>query len=186
MHSVSAWCCMCVCVCLWVWRKAPKTNTSGMPPAERGLRGWMCVYGSVLAARGREPVQNNGTTLECGTAGNILSQTRGSRGVWGGALCRKTFFGKTVFFLYQDGRHPARPLTPLCGWQPNADACNRLSFDCFHFHTTTKLEDHVPWNISQTCDSFTENLYPNVRASTVAASKSQWIWSVSISLQAVH
>lgn len=32
------------------------------------------------------------------------------------------------------------------------------------FYTLAKLEDHVSWNISQTCDSFTEkkNLHPNV------------------------
>lgn len=29
----------------------------------------MCVYGRVLAGRGRDPVQNNGTAVECGAAG---------------------------------------------------------------------------------------------------------------------
>lgn len=47
-----------------------------MPPAERGLQGWTCVYGRALAGRARDPVQNNGATVECSTAGNILSQTQ--------------------------------------------------------------------------------------------------------------
>jgi len=46
----------------------------------------------------------------------------------------------------------------LFNWQHYIDPCNRRSFESFSFHTTTKLEDHVPWNIFQTCDSFTENL----------------------------
>lgn len=57
---------------------AQNTNTSGMPPAERGLWGWICVYRSVLAGRGRNLVQNNGTTVECRAAGNILSQSQDS------------------------------------------------------------------------------------------------------------
>ena len=121
-------------VCLWVWRKAQKTNTSGMPPAEWGLQGWMCVYGSVLAGRGRDPFQNNGTTVECGTAGNILSQTQGSPGVWGGALCGKTFISSIYLFLFLNIKIDDTQCTILlCGWQQNMEACSRLSFDSFHF-----------------------------------------------------
>lgn len=47
-----------------------------MPPAEQGLLGWMCVYGRPLAGKARDPVQNNGATVECSAAGNILSQTQ--------------------------------------------------------------------------------------------------------------
>lgn len=117
-HSVSAY----VRVCLRTWRTAQKTNTSGMPPAEWGLRGWMCVYGRVLAGRGREPVQNNGTTVECGAAGNILSQTQGNPEVWGGALCGKTFIN-CAFIL--------RPMTlsalfTCVADKHNMDACNQL------------------------------------------------------------
>lgn len=97
--------------------------------------------------------------------------------VWGGALCGKTFIN-CVFILRQ------MTLSALFIWV--ADNTTWMPAIAFSFYTTTKLEDHVPWNIFQTCDSFTENLYPNVRASTVAVLKSQWIWSVSISLQAVH
>lgn len=53
------------------------------PPRSEDFRVGCVFMGSVfLAGRGRrDPVQNNGTTVECGTAGNILSQTQGSPGV---------------------------------------------------------------------------------------------------------
>lgn len=160
-------CCVRVCLAC-TQRKAPKTSTSGMPPAVRGLQGWMCVYRRALAGGGRDLVQNNGTTVECGAAGNILNQTRKSCGLSGGTMYQD-FHQFDVLF---------NPMTPrtifLCGWLP-----------AIVFHTT-KLEDHVPWNISQTCESFTENLHPNVWASIVPMLKSHWIWSVSVSLQAVH
>lgn len=39
-----------------------------------------CVFkGGVLAGRGRDSVQNNGTTVECGAAGNILRLAMGMR-----------------------------------------------------------------------------------------------------------
>lgn len=96
-------------------RKAQKTNTSGMPPAEWGLRGWMCVYRSVLAGRGRDPVQNNGTAVECGTAGNILSQTQGNPGVWGGAHCGRTFLNYIVMLNRWHQHHSLVRLTTYQG-----------------------------------------------------------------------
>lgn len=105
-------------------------------------------------------------------------------GSWGGALRRKTFISCIIFNIKTDD---AQCTALSSGWRRCTRMRLRLAFVWFlSFHTTTKLEDHVPWNISQTCDSFTENLHPNVRASTVAVLESQWMWSVSISLQAVH
>lgn len=80
--------------------KTLKTNTSGMPPAVWGPQGWMCVYRRALAGGGRDLVQNNGTTVECGAAGNILNQTQGSPVVWVEAQCSKTFI-RSMYFLTQ-------------------------------------------------------------------------------------
>lgn len=117
-----------------MWGNDPNTNTSGMPPAERGLRGWICVYRSVLAGRGREPVQNNGTRVECGTAGNILSQTQGDPGLWGGALCGRTL---STPFSHQVNDSKRRSVLS------NMDACNCFFVFCFFkfssFHFTPKL-----------------------------------------------
>lgn len=61
----------------------------------------MCVYGRVLAGRGRDPVQNNGTAVECGAAGNILSQTQGKpRGLRRSALWQD--FYKLCFYIKTD------------------------------------------------------------------------------------
>jgi hypothetical protein len=69
---------VCVCTSMWVcFSVCVSVCTFGkLTPLEcplLGLQGWTCVYWSVLAARAGHTGQNNGTTLECGSAGNILS-----------------------------------------------------------------------------------------------------------------
>lgn len=107
-------------------------NTSGMPPAERGLLGWMCVYGRALAGRPRDPVQNNGATVECSAAGNILSQTQkaflGSeeeRFCGRGSLCKPPFVSPSKATRSASCSRGADGAY--------TDACYRHSADSFHF-----------------------------------------------------
>lgn len=112
----------------------------------------MCVYWSVLAGRGRNLGQNNGTTLECGTAGNILSQKEGSLGVEEESFVAEVY-KSCIFNQSHDTLQAQRPLVLT----QTQDGCTQsLLVKLLSFHTTTKLENDVPQNISQTHDSFSE------------------------------
>lgn len=56
-----------------------KLTLEECPPQSEDSRVGCVFKGGVLAGRGRDSVQNNGTTVECGAVGNILKLAVGMR-----------------------------------------------------------------------------------------------------------